>query len=484
MPLHLPARLRRVLPAFALCTLAALPPGPCALAQASESRRPPSLGEKTSAALGQLKALQDAGAWDRILKLLDDVPNVPPGSYDEAVLLDTRARVHAAMDQFSKALAPWERALELSDQHGYFPEGQTQMIVGYLAQLFAQEAIARKDARDQPEYFEKALRYFRRSLTLTKKPTPEAMLAHASLLFHQATTNPNKVETAALEEARAITDRGLLMAVRPRSEFYQMRLALLQQQNDLPGASELIELLLQGKPDNKDYWHALVNIYQLLALQQKNDDPVLAREYLVRAILSYERAQARGFLTSPKDNLTRASLYLNANQVSKGSELLHDGLRKGAIESAPNNWRLLGRFYAEANLPHKAVDALKEGAALFPQNGEIEVQLAHLCIQLEKTQEALHHAQAAVKKGNFETTKPFSVHYLIAYTAFDLGRLDEAQAALTASEAFPDEAAKDTQFSNLRTAIVDAVAERERRAQPSSPPSDPSPASARKDGGG
>ncbi len=482
MSLHLPVPYRRVLAAVALCTFAALLPSHRAFGQTSE-RRPPSLGEKTSAALGQLKALQDAGAWDRILKLLDEVPNIPPGSYDEAVLLDTKARVYGAMEQFSKALAPWERALELSDQHGYFTESQTHMIVGYLAQLFAQEAIARKDAKDQPQYFEKALHYFRRSLTLTKKPTPEAMLAHASLLFHKATSNPDQVETAALEEARAIADRGLLMAVRPRSEFYQMRLALLQQQNDLPGSSELIELLLQGKPENKDYWHALVNIYQQLALKRKDDDPVLAREYLVRAIISYERAQARGFLTSPKDNLTRASLYLNANQVTKGSEILHEGLKKGTIESEPNNWRLLGRFYYEANLPQQAIEALKEGAALFPQNSEMEVQLAHLCIQLEKTAEALHHAQAAVKKGNFETTKPFSMHYLIAYTAFDLGHLDEAQAALAASEAFPEDAAKDTQFSNLKTAIVDAVAERERRTQPTSPTSGPAPANAKKQGG-
>ena len=432
---------------------------------AAAEKRPPNPGEKTIEAFGKLKAMHDAKDWDGMIKLLDGIPGVTPGSYDEALILDTKAKIYGAMEQFGKALQPWERALELSEQHGYFPASQTLDIIGHLAQLYAQEALGSKDPQIQKEFFGKSLHYFRRSWEKGRPPTPESLLTYSSLLFHQATANPNQPEPALLAEARDIVDRGLLLAVKPKDGFYQMRLALLQQQSDLPGAAELVELLLHRKPDQKDYWQALVNIYQQVWLKEQEHNPALAREYLVRAILTLERAQAHGFLTSSKDNLSRASLYLSANQLATGTELLHAGLKNGTIESEPNNWRLLGRFYQENNQPEQARTVLVEAARLFPTHGEIELQLAHLCIQMENTAYALRHAQAAAAKGNFETAKPFSVHYLIAYTAFDLGRLDEAQAAIAAAEAVADEAAKDAQFAQLKTAITDALAENERKAR-------------------
>jgi hypothetical protein len=434
-------------------------------AQPSNSRPPPPLGEKTLEAFGRLKSLQDAKDWDGMLRLLDAIPGVRPESYDEAIILDTKAKIHAAREQPARALTPWERALELGDRHGYFSASQTLEIVGYLAQLYAQEAIAAKEPTAQRELFGKSLGYFRRLFEKTPKPTPDLLLTYASLLFHRATAMPTQIDQEGLKEARAIVDQGLLLSVKPKDGFYQMRLALLQQEGDFAGASDLIELLLSRKTDNKDYWQALVAIYQQLAFKAQESDPTLSREYLVRAIVSFERAQALGFLTGPKENLARASLYLSAKQFTRGTELLRAGLQQGTIESEPNTWRLLGRFYQETNQLAEARAALEEAAGLFPQLGEIEMQLAHLCLQLEDNAAALQHAQAAAAKGHFETTKPFSVYYLIAYTAFDLGRLAEAAAAIATADAFPEEATRDPQFAALKTMVAETLADAERKAR-------------------
>jgi tetratricopeptide (TPR) repeat protein len=114
----------------------------------------------------------------------------------------------------------------------------------------------------------------------------------------------------------------------------------------------------------------------------------------------------------------------------------------------------------EADMTVRAVEVLNEAAKLFPKNGEIEVQIAQLYLQMEKPKDALRHAQLAIAKGNFETTKPFNVHYLAAYTAYDLGEIDEANKAILAAEKFP-EAAKDAQFPKLKNVIAEAIAERE-----------------------
>jgi tetratricopeptide (TPR) repeat protein len=184
----------------------------------------------------------------------------------------------------------------------------------------------------------------------------------------------------------------------------------------------------------------------------------------VRAIVTAERAQALGFLNTPKDNMNLVSLYLLANQFTKGTELLYNGMKKKTIESEPHNWRILGRYYQEANLNDKAVEVLKEATGLFPKNGELEVQIAQIYLQMEKTKEAFEHAKAAIAKGNFEGTKPYGVHYLVAYTAYELGRIDDANKALSDAEKF-EEHKKDPQFARLKEVVVEAVAEREAKSK-------------------
>ncbi len=429
-----------------------------------------SFTEKTSEAFGKLKPLQEKQDWNGMLALLDGIP-VTPGSYDEAFILDMKAKIYATTNQLSKAVAPWEKAVQLSDQHGYFSEKQTLETVSLLAQLYGQEgSMVKIPAEGQPgrqaaaaqqqQYFTKAITYFKRFLDKTPKPTPETMMAYASILYYKAAADPNNVDQAVLKEARSIVEKGLMSSVKPKEGFYQLLLTLQQQQNDLAGSAEVLELLLKQAPTKKDYWQLLMASYLQLSEKAREKDPRLAREYLVRAIVTCERAQALGHLQTPKDNMNLVSLYLMGNQFTKGTELLYNGMKSGKIESEPNNWRVLGRYYLEADQPQQAVNVLMEAAKLFPKTSEIEVQIAQIYLQMEKTRDALRHAKLAITKNNFETTKPFSVHYLVAYTAYDLGEIDEAQKAIESAEKFP-EAQKDAQLPKLKNVVAEAISERE-----------------------
>jgi len=425
---------------------------------AQQPKKEHSVSEKTQEAFGKLKPLQDTQNYAGMLALLEGV-QVVPNSYDEALILDMKAKIHAMTNEFGKAIPPWERAIQISDQFNYFPERQTLETVSLLAQLYAQEGSQSKDPALQQQYFTKAISYFRRFFEKTPKPTPENTMAFASILYYKAIADPNNVDQTALREAREIVEKGLSSAVKPREGFYQLLLTLQQQQNDFAGSAEILELLLKQSPNKRDFWQLLMATYLQLS-DKAREDPTLSREFLVRAIVTAERAQALGFLNTPKDNMNLVSLYLMANQFTKGTELLYNGMKGGKIESEPNNWRVLGRYYLEANLNTEAIKVLQEAANLFPQNGEIELQLAQIFVQIEKPSDALRHAKAAIAKGNFESTKPFSVHYLIAYTAYELGDLEESSKAIAVAERFP-EAEKDAQFPKLKNVVNEALAERQ-----------------------
>jgi tetratricopeptide (TPR) repeat protein len=417
------------------------------------------ISEKTSEAFQKLRPLQEAQNFNGMMAVLDAV-EFKPNSYDEALILDMKAKIFAMTNQFSKAIVPWERALQLSDQHGYFPERQALDTVSLLAQLYGQEGSTSKVPAQQQQYFGKAITYFKRFLDATKKPTPETMMAYASILYYKASADPNNLDQAQLAEARAIVDRGLMSAIKPKEGFYQLLLTLQQQQNDLLGSSEILELLLKQNPGKKDFWQLLMASYLQLSDKASKTNPTQSRDFLVRAIVTCERAQALGHMKTPKDTMNLVSLYLMAGQFTKGTEILYNGMKSGGIESEPNNWQVLGRYYLEANQNLRAVEVLKEASNLFPKNGEIEMQIAQIYIQMEDNRNALKHAKLSVKKGNFERTKPFAAHYLIGYTAFDLGEIDEANAAVAEASKF-EEAKKDPQFPKLKNVIAEALAERE-----------------------
>jgi cytochrome c-type biogenesis protein CcmH/NrfG len=135
-------------------------------------------------------------------------------------------------------------------------------------------------------------------------------------------------------------------------------------------------------------------------------------------------------------------------------------MKKGEIESEPSNWRVLGRYYLEANMNDQAIKVLKEAAGLFPTKGEIEMQIAQIYTQMENNRDSLKHAKLAIQKGNFEGTKPFSAH--------DLGEIDEAKAAIEKASSF-EESKKDAQFPRLKAVIEEAIAEREAKKSEKAP---------------
>ena len=432
--------------------------------QGDQKKAPHSVSEKTSEAFGKLKPLQETQNWNGMLQVLEAVPLVP-GSYDEALVLDMKAKLYATTSQYTKAIGPWEKAVSLSDQHGYFGEKPLMEIIFFLGQLYAQEASSTKDTKLQQQYFGKALIYFKRFIDKTPKPTPEALSTYAMILYYKAVAEPTTVDQSLLTEAKKVIERGLTSSIKPKESFYQLLLTLQQQQNDMQGASEILELLLVSNPKKKDYWTMLMAMYLQLSDKAKDKPTPEARDYLVRAIVTAERAQAQGFMSTGKENMNLVSLYLMANQFTKGTELLYNGMKKSVIDNEPQNWRILGRYYQEANMNTQAVAVLEEATKMFPRNGELEVQIAQISLQMENTRQAFNHAKLAAEKGNFETTKPYSVSYLVAYTAYELGDIDASSAAITACEKF-EEHKKDSQFPRLRDVIREAVAERDAKNKP------------------
>jgi len=431
--------------------------------------QPPSLSEKVSAEIQKLKPLQDAKNWDGMIALLDAViPTVGPASYDLAFIQDMRARLLAGKDQWAKSAETMEIALQLSDASSpkFFDKNKTLEMVLFLAQINYQEATTVKVPETQRKYLAKASEFIKRWLATAPKPTPEIMSFYATVLLQQAVADPKNVNHELLKLARAEIDKLFQSSIRPKENLYFLLLAILQQGSDVARSAEVLELIVNQFPTKKDYWPQLWASYLNLA-SDKNNDEASARPHFIRAINTVERAQAQGFMTTPKDNFNLVSLYIQVNQFGKATDLLYAGLKNGGIENDPKNWIYLGYYYLQINRNLDALAVLKEAAKLFPTNGQFDLQIGEIYRQDEKMKDARHHYREALRKGGLD--RPYAVHTLLANVSYEVEDFDEALKSIVQAEALSDpKKEKDAYLARLKEAILAAIADRDSSKSPKS----------------
>jgi tetratricopeptide (TPR) repeat protein len=441
-----------------------LPAGVSFAQQQQKERQPNNLSEKASEVFTKIGPLVQGQKWDEALGLLNAlIPQLAANSYDLAEVLQTKGKLLLQKEEYAKALEPLEKALALSDANDFFDKNASLMLVDFIAKLYAQEAVSAKDPAIQKAYFAKAVTYFKRWLKDTPKQNPDISLYFAQVLVQQATVNQEKPDINLIREARVEVDKVLKNSIKPKESAYQLLYFILQQEGQIAKSAEILELLVKQYPTKSNYWQQLMATYNTLAAMAIDTDknPEKARQYYVRAINTIERAQAQGFLKSPKDQYNLVVIYSQAGQFGRSTELLYSGLKNGAIESDVKNWLLLSYAYLQVNQELRAIAALKEATKIFPQSGQLEFNIGQLYSGLDKPKEANEHYRLAMTKGGGD--KPFATAMFLAWTSYELGLFEDALEAIKIAEAKKTPQDKDDNLPKMKDAIQSAIREREEK---------------------
>lgn len=411
------------------------------LAQNPSTAPKKELSDKVSEELAKIRTQTDAKNYDGALAIIDGLLRTAgPESYDMALLSQVKAQILLTKGDYAKSIPPLETAVNLSDKYGFFDDKQSQDLTYYLSQLYYQEATTSKVLADQKKFYEKAVHYMDRWAKRNTKPNPDVQLYYATLLFYQAQLDQNNPDRKLLKRAQEEVEKGLAMSPRPKDTFYLLLFACLQQQDKQEESIDVLELYLKLKPDAKTYWPQLASLY----LNAQQD---------VRVILTIERAQKLGVMTSPKDNFTLVGLYFNLGQFDQVVSLLSKGLKDGTIENEQRNWELLSAAHMQLHQELKAIEVLKEASKLFPDAGSIPAQIAQTYYQLEKIEDAYNYAKIAVEK---KLEKPWTTQLFLAYVAYELKKYDEALAAVNKAASYP-QGVKDAE--RIKRGIEDAIKE-------------------------
>jgi tetratricopeptide (TPR) repeat protein len=424
----------------------------------------PSFSEKSGEKLKELQPLVDAHNYDGSISLLAQLlKDNPPDSYDAFFIQDLLGKLYwQGKDDPATAIRNFKVVMELGAAHpNYTNTKDRNQHILWLAQANYQLAIAVKNNNsEQDRLYDESAKYMKQYLSIVPVPTADDEFLYAMLLYSKASMIPGHVDIPTLKEAEEATKKCLTLAIHPKTELYQLLVAELIQQSDYKNAADYFELLVKIKPQSKDFWGQLFQCYNNLAnTEEKN--PKIQRTYYARAINTIERAQKLGMMKAPRDNLNLVSMYYAVGQFGRATDIMHAGLLKGTIESTDSNWMNLAYFYQQVGDDVSAINTLKEGMQKFPNNSDFDFKVASIYQEDYNTQETYNYCKSAVEKNAFKTLKAATAYQYLAFSAFELGKYEEALSAAEKAIKLNGPKKVDRSLNGLKEAIQTQLAQRE-----------------------
>ncbi len=382
------------------------------------------LSDKVSEGLGKLREFTEAKQYAEALGLINGLLlNAAPGSYDQVVLNQIKVQILLTEAKYAEAISPLETALRVGKANNFIADKQYLEFTQILSQLYFQEATSTKDTKLRDDYLKKAYNTIQIYLQANDSPTADSIAYAATMIYTQATMDGANPDAKLVKEARDLAEKGLLLTIKPRENFYVLILAALQQDGKNEEAAEILELLITLNPTSKQFWQQLQSTYLTLA----NSADATAEEALmwnVRTIATIERAQKLGILDTPRDHFNVVGILMNIRQFEEAIIMMEKGLANEKIESNQTNFEYLASSYQQVHKPQKAIEVLERATKMNPNEGELDYRISNIYYSLDKIKEAYSTGQTALQKGNLKN-KP-AVELFVGYLAFELKKYEDA----------------------------------------------------------
>ncbi|MEM9305532.1 MAG: tetratricopeptide repeat protein [Pseudomonadota bacterium] len=415
--------------AASIGTLAQL--GAVALAQNDDEERDPTEGRNVrrtptmrEAVYKKLSEAQTAAEADDMATAREMIAEVQEmrnlSGYETAQIYNFQAFIAYSSEDYPGAIRAYQTVLEQED----VPEAMYNQTLFSLAQLhFAVEDYAGAE------------RYLRQWMGVVPEPTADSYILLAQAIYSQER----------YADALQPMEEGIALARANDIEVKEQWLLLLRvlhyEMENYPKVAEILEELIRRFP-KKQYWLQLSGVYGEL-------------EQPERRLITLEIAYRQGLFDKEQEYMNLAQLLMQQEIPYRGAQVLEDGISKGVIEKTYKNMRVLGQAYLMAQEEEKAVDPLSEAAAR-SSDGDLDLQLANIYLNLEQFADAEASARNAIEK---ETDREGDAWFMVGMALFSQEKLGDAQRAFEQATKDRDNRAAASQW------ITYIEKERERREQ-------------------
>jgi len=361
-----------------------------------ETRKTPAMREQTYKKLSESREFAEAEQFGEALAVLNRMMERGGlNSYEAAQAYNFYGYIYFSQERFQDAIQAYQNVLAQEN----LPYALETATIYSLAQLYF--AI---------ENYDQAIVMINRWLDQAEDPGPEPfiLLAQAYYQNKQYAEAIEPVETAiriAAEDGKPPKEQWLLLL---RVFYFEL--------NDYDKVAEILHQLLAMNP-KREYWIQLSGIYG-------------EREQSRKQLVSFEMAYLQGMLTSGREIVTLAQLYLQAEVPYKAGVVLEKGINDGLVEKNARHYRLLSQAWALAKEDEKAIPTLTRAAQL-SDDGELDIRLARSYANLGQWSNAVDAATRAISKGGLRRTDQANI--LLGMSLYNLDRYPQAITAFRAA---------------------------------------------------
>ena len=335
--------------------------------------------------------------------------------------------VNSSKSQYAKAMALQALAnvtYNSGDVKGAIPLLQKSLDIGvmpndtYFQLLYELAQFQLADQQYQP-----ALDTLAKWRTEGKKETADSYGLEGNA-YYQMEKYPEAI--AAIQKAKSLGGE-------PNETWDQILMASYAQSGQKDQAAQLAAAQLAANPNDAQARSTAVSV-------------LVNSEKYPEAIQVLEKARAAGTLTTEKDNITLAKLYLLQAQASndpkpdatKGAQVLQDAIDKQVVPGNAENYKLLGQAYEMSENADQAIAAYNKA---LPQasDGESALRAAHLLMVENNFSQAKPLLQQAIQKG---VKHKGTAYMLLAETERGLNNKPAAIAAMKQAAQQPETADK------------------------------------------
>lgn len=398
-----PIRFPRFLPAAALA--AALILGGAGPAWSQEPKpeierkeRTTLMGERAYKRFEAIQELYSDSKYREALSNLDAMAKMQLNEYEQAMAQQMFGYTYVALENYPKAIAAFEKAIELDA----LPNQAHFGLMRSLAGLYA--------SRDD---WQKAIDLLTQYLKYQAEPT-----AADQILMGQAYAQMKRWREALPWVRGAIETAG----PKAQESWYQLWVAIHFETQDYRSAAEVLRKVVARWPDKYKYWEMLSGAYQ--QLNQDQD-----------ALAALMAAYHNGLVTDPKKLLSIVRMNMYLELPYQGASMLDKAIASGMVEPSEKNLELLLSGWTAAREFRRATEVIDRLAAL-KRDGDLYIQKANLKMEQNDWQGTVEAARQALDMGGLEN--PGGAWLLMGIAQMELGELQDAKRSFREAQNFDE----------------------------------------------
>lgn len=310
-------------------------------------------------------------------------------NYERALVYQGLAQLAYEEDDVDQAVEHWTRAIELDalTNNDHF------QLMYQVAQLHLSE-----------ERYDESLQLLERWAEGTRSNNPDAMALRGNLLYRMER----------YREAITVLDQAIAATEQPQTALFELKMASYYEMDDYAGAARTLEQLIEREPNEIKHQ---INLAQTYIQLDQNE----------RALGILAQARQRNLLTDASHWRQLHQLLTYADQPLEAAQVIRDGIESGHLPRDAANLRSLGDNYYLAEQIDQAIEAYRSAAALAPDDGNADQQLAHMLNEKERYQDSKAAIEAAFRKGNLRD--PGIAYLLLGEAELQLGNRSAARTA-------------------------------------------------------